>query len=44
MRGIHSISLFKNKMDINIIMEMKDFSNIVNDLKIEQSFIDYLYV
>jgi len=39
MRGIHSASLFKNKMDINIITTMRDFNEAAEKLDIDSSYI-----
>lgn len=43
MRGIHSASLFKNKMDINIIIGMRDFNQIVDKLDLDQYYIEEFY-
>lgn len=42
-RAIHSASLFKNKMDLNFIINMKDFNQIVDKLHINQYYIEQLY-
>lgn len=43
MRGIHAANLFKNKMDINFIVKMKEFSQIVDKLNIDQHYVQELY-
>lgn len=43
MRGIYSASLFQNKMDLNFIIEMKDFNEIVDKLNINQCFVEEFY-
>lgn len=42
MRGGYSALLFKNKIDINFIMEMRDFEEMTNDLEINPRFIEQL--
>lgn len=43
MRGIHSASLFKNKMDLNFIIKMKEFSEIADKFDINKYYIEHFY-
>lgn len=43
MRGIHSASLFKNKMDLGFITKMREFTEVVDKLDINQGFIEQFY-
>ena len=43
MRGIYSALLFKNKLDIAYITQMKEFSELAESLEINQYLIDQFY-